>query len=147
MGSQSQRNQGIVNFDPFIEKNWEKSARVLGEAFWNICHHYSIQGKEAAQILEVKFNRSGQFGRLKENHLIPEDTDKFWRILFLVGIHKNLRIIYPENRDIVYSWMKIPSQFFQGKTPLEFILAGKGGNITSRLFTVQRILDNIRVGR
>jgi hypothetical protein len=43
----------------------------------------------------------------------------------LLGIHLALRLIFPQNRQLAYSWIKTPNRRFDGKTPLEVML-GEG---------------------
>lgn len=40
----------------------------------------------------------------------------------LLYIHKSLRILFPKNREIVYSWPTTPNRNFEGLSPVELIL-------------------------
>lgn len=129
-----------------IEKNrpsQEQLQRVLGSAFWKIAEHYSLTHKEIALLLGIKENRQ-RLAALKKNAEIPEDPDKLLRVSHLVSIHKNLRILFPQNREVVYAWLKTKRELFQGKSALEYIAEDPLQSMT-RLFTVRRLLDQIRV--
>ncbi len=117
--------------------------KVLGVAFWNIAEHYGFTQKEVALILGIKENRQ-RLTSLKKELAIPEDPDKLLRVSHLVSIHKNLRILFPHNREIVYSWFKTPRELFQGRSALEFIAEDSLQSMT-RLFTVRRLLDQLRI--
>jgi hypothetical protein len=81
---------------------------------------------------------------LEKRNEIPEDPDKAVRVGHLLGIHQTLRIMYPGNRDLVYKWLKIPRKDFGDLSALQWI--ARGADSMSRLFTVRRYLDAIRVG-
>ena len=49
------------------------------------------------------------------------------RVATLLGIHKNLRILYPYNRDLVYSWVSFQNQAFGDKSPIEIMKEGFDG--------------------
>ncbi len=120
----------------------EKSLQTLGKAFWALAGHYNLTRVEQALVLGFnKVNRQ-RLASLEEKKMIPDDPDKAYRVGILLGIHKNLRIIYPHNRDIVYAWLKTERDLFQGKTALEFVAAGT--DTLPRLFTIRRILDQVR---
>jgi hypothetical protein len=129
-----------------IEKNrpsQEELQRVLGNAFWKIAGHYGLTHKEIALLLGIKENRQ-RLAALKKNAEIPEDPDKLLRVSHLVSIHKNLRILFPQNREVVYAWLKTKRDLFHGKSALEFIAEDPLQSMT-RLFTVRRLLDQLRV--
>jgi hypothetical protein len=125
------------------EKISEQEERaVLGEAFWNIVELYGFTQKEQAALLGIKPYRQ-RLKDLHDNKLIPDDTDKKYRVGLLLGIHKNLRILFPHNKEIVYGWMKNPQRDLDGKIPIEFIMEDMD-NTLPRLAAVRRRLDYIR---
>lgn len=121
----------------------EKSQKVLGKAFWKMAELYKFTREEQAVLLGIKYNRQ-RLLQLEKDRLIPLDPDKFIRVGNLMGIHKNLKIFYTHHPDIVYEWMRMKHDFFNGKSPLEFIMKDPV-NSFSRIFTVRRLLDQIRV--
>ncbi len=69
--------------------------------------------------------------------------DVLTRISLLIGIYKDLRILYPEI-DLAHRWVKLPNgnPLFGGKPALEFMIeAGMDG-----LYQVRRLLDARRGG-
>ena len=119
--------------------------KVLGEAFWNIVKHYAFTREEQCVLLGIKYNRQ-RIKDLNDNFLIPDDVDKINRVGLLLGIHKNLRIMYPNNREIVYRWMKYPQIILDGKIPIEFIMEDVGNSFW-RLAYIRRKLDYVRCSR
>lgn len=116
--------------------------RVLARAFWKLAHHYNLTRNEQAFLLGMKPTRRIQ--NLEDRKEIPLEADKFARVGNLLGIHKNLRILFPENREVVYSWLKTKRPEFQGMSALDWIVESEMDSFR-RLFTVRRMLDQMRV--
>lgn len=43
------------------------------------------------------------------------------RVGHILSIHKNLRIIFPKNREVVYSWMTRQNLEFSDLSPVEIV--------------------------
>jgi hypothetical protein len=123
----------------------KEGAQALGKAFWKIAELYRFTREEQALLLGLKADNRQRLNALQSKREIPVDADKFNRVGNLLGIHKCLRIMFPHNRDLVYAWMKTPREVFQNQSALQFI-ASDPVNSFARLFTVRRILDQIRIG-
>ena len=135
--------QKIDEFQTSLERN-EKYRKTLAKAFWKLVKHYSLVQREQAGLLGIKENRS-RLNKLREEVELPDDPDKYLRVAHLIGIHKNLRVLFPHNREVVYSWMKTPRDLFQGQSAIEYILSDYLRSLP-RLASVRRVLDQIRVG-
>ncbi len=120
-----------------------ENAAVLGEAFWNIVRLYRLGRKEQAALLGMNPDNRQALIDYEGKKSIPLDPDKFFRVSLILGIHKNLRILYPENRDIVYNWMTTQQSLFHEKTPMDFIMENEADSLL-KLATVRRALDIIR---
>lgn len=122
----------------------KESAQVLGKAFWRLADLYNLTREEQALLLGVKPENRQRLNSLQNKQEIPVDPDKFQRVGNLLGIHKSLRIMFPHNRELVYAWIKTPRDIFHNQSAMQFI-ASDPLNTFARLFTVRRILDQMRV--
>lgn len=52
---------------------------------------------------------------------IPEGCDFLDRVGWLIGIHKSLRLLYPSNPEICYSWINRRNTAFNNLTPLDLM--------------------------
>lgn len=68
---------------------------------------------------------------------LPNSQDMQDRVSRLLSIHKLLRILYPHNRDLVYSWIKSRNKAFNNSTPLEIMFE-------ENLSGFDRIVDYLR---
>lgn len=123
----------------------EQSAVVLGKAFWRLINLFEFNREEQAALLGLSGGNRAALKAYAEKETIPEREEVFLRVGMLLGIVKNLRIIFPhaENRDMVYNWMKIKRDEFGNKSAIEYIKEEPYESF-SRLFTVRRMLDRIR---
>ena len=122
----------------------EKINEVLGKAFWQIVEKYQLTQVESAILLGIKESNRQRLNSLKRKQAIPDDPDKALRVSHLVGIHKNLRVLFPHNREVVYSWLKTKRDLLNGQSAMEYI-AQEPLQSLPRIFSIRRLLDQIRV--
>lgn len=120
----------------------QSEEEVLGRAFWNLVNHYGFTREQQSILLGLP-NYRQRLVRLEKEHVIPKDVDKKNRVGLLLGIHKNLRIMYPHNREIVYNWMNYPQEILGGLIPIDFITEDPLHSY-ERLAFVRRRLDYVR---
>jgi len=53
---------------------------------------------------------------------LPNNRDALDRAGYLMGIHKGLRLLFPEDESLRYSWVHRRNQILGGRTPLEVML-------------------------
>jgi hypothetical protein len=64
----------------------------------------------------------------------------------LLGIHKSLRIIYPENPSLRYGWFHQPfDELGDELTPLEYLKASEPAQRLLRMQNTRALLDRVRV--
>ncbi len=116
--------------------------KTLGKAFWNLVNHYGLARKDQAVILGIPENRE-RLGSLEKKKEIPDQYDVLLRVGTLLGIHKNLRLLFPHDRDVVYKWMKTPRELFGNVSALDF-LHERPIESLPRLVAIRRVLDQVR---
>lgn len=121
----------------------DANAHVLGSAFWNIVKLYGLSRIDQAILLGVNPNNRQLLKSYEDKKKIPLDADKFLRVSFLLGIHKNLRILFPQNQNVVYNWFTTKQKLFHNQTPMQFIAADPANSLL-HLATVRRALDLLR---
>jgi hypothetical protein len=53
---------------------------------------------------------------------LPNTRDTLDRAGFLLGIHKGLRLLFPEDPALRYDWVKRRNRLLDERTPLEVML-------------------------
>ena len=133
----------MIKTDSVPQPSQKELHCVLGKAFWNLAEHYKLTQKEIAVLLGIKENRY-RLTQLKQKNDIPDDPDKELRVSHMIGIHKNLRVLFPHNREVVYSWFKTRRELLGGKSAMEYIAEDPMQSLP-RIFSIRRLLDQIRV--
>ena len=111
-------------------------ARMLMQLF----ERWQLATEEQLDSLGLSTDNRAALGRYRRGEPLSQSRDMLERAGHLLGIHKNLRLLFPHNRDLAYAWMKTRNKAFEGKTPVEVIREyGFAG-----LFMVRAYLDKAR---
>lgn len=82
--------------------------------------HWELKNEEECQLLGGI--SLAQLGKLKKGAAHISSRDTIERVGNLLGIHKNLRILYPYNREVVYQWIKGRHQKLNNLRPLDVMI-------------------------
>lgn len=86
---------------------------------------WDLDSREQAALLGLSSGTRSTVSRYRKGTPLPLQQDLLDRVGHLLGIHLALRLIFPQNRQLAYNWIKAPNRRFAGKTPLEVML-GEG---------------------
>ncbi len=75
--------------------------------------------------------------RYRKGDPLADNRDLLDRVANLLSIHRSLRILFPQNRELAYKWMTTPNLAFDSRSPVELIR--KEGFLG--LLIVKRYLD------
>lgn len=76
------------------------------------------------------YQNGGRFGNNK---------DMLDRAVYLLSIHKSLRILFPHNKDLVYQWVTANNLAFNGQPPIDVMKNGLEGINTVRIYLESQI--------
>src|SRR5688572_24947564 len=82
-----------------------------------LLEHWKLKNEDECNLLGGI--SSAQLAKLKNGKAFISGRDAVERMGNLLGIHKNLRILYPYNRDVVYSWVKGRNKKLHNLSPLD----------------------------
>jgi len=80
---------------------------------------WKISMEDQAALLG--FSTSRPIKRYRNGTSFPKRRELLIRAGTLLAIHKNLRVLFPRNREIVYRWISIPNRAFDGRSPVNYI--------------------------
>jgi hypothetical protein len=75
--------------------------------------HWSISEKDRIALLGLDKDNLTDFDL--------QNRDSRDRAGHLLAIHKYLRVLFPHNRDLAYSWMSTRIKAFDGRTPVDVV--------------------------
>jgi len=102
-----------------MEQTFDRSAitRMLMQLF----EHWQLETVEQLLSLGLSTKNRPALTRYRKGGPLPNNRDMLDRADHLLGIHKNLRLLFPHNRNLAYAWMKTHNKAFEGKTPIEVV--------------------------
>jgi transcriptional regulator with XRE-family HTH domain len=110
----------------------ERLARLLTQLF----EHWGLSVAEQAALLGLSPDNRSTLSRYRKGEPLADNRDLLDRAGHLLGIHKSLRILFPQDRDLAYGWMTTPNRRF-GARPVD-IAVERG---FEGLLAIRRYLD------
>jgi hypothetical protein len=83
--------------------------------------HWRLPVDDQLSILGLAETSRMTLNRYRKGEPLADNRDLLDRVKTLLSIHRSLRILFPENREIVYKWMTLPNMDFSGKSPVQVI--------------------------
>ena len=93
----------------------------IGPMLMKLFDHWNLSTEERLASLGLATDNLSALTRYKNGAAISSSRDSLDRAGNLLAIHKDLRLLFPKNRDLAYAWMKTPNKRFEGKTPVQII--------------------------
>ena len=129
----------LLDFHSWVTRREFTPAGV--RIFSNIMEEWNVDPENACLLLGSISTR--YYRQLKDR---PEgrvlSADRLYRISYLVGIYKALRILYGENLGNRFVHLPNSNRLFAGSTPLSYMIEGG----LSAMQKVRRLLDARVVG-
>lgn len=111
-------------------------AKMVTRAF----EHWKLGTEDQLAMLGLAAHSRSALGRYRRGEPLAANRDLLERAGHVLAIHKNLRLVFPQDRDLAYAWMTQRNRAFNGLTPVDVIKEwGFAGMLTVRAY-----LDRIR---
>jgi hypothetical protein len=122
------------------EVNAPHDRGALARMVMTLLDHWQLSTEDQAALLGIAASNRAALTRYRKGEAIGTSRDQYERVGHLLGIHKNLRLLFPQNRDLAYRWMTTRNKAFDNLTPVEIVKEwGFAG-----LLTVRGYLDRAR---
>lgn len=95
-----------------------KSRAQLARMVVRLLDLWELGAADQAQLLGLSAQSRSTLARYRRGEPFADSADLLARAGHLLGIHKALRIVFPQDRDLAYRWVTTPNRRF-GATPLE----------------------------
>ena len=123
-----------INLDGIEER--KKLAKMVTRLF----ELWGLSTADQLELLGLSRTSRSQLIKYRKGGALPSSRDMLDRIGWLLSIHKNLRLLYPQNATIRYSWVNRRNQVLNAQRPLD--LMKENGLIG--IANVARYLDFLR---
>ena len=94
---------------------------ALAQMIMKLLDHWKLSTEDQASLLGLATSNRAALSNYRSGKPIGSSRDQFERVGHLLGIHKNLRLLFPQNRDLAYRWMTTRNKAFNNLTPVDVI--------------------------
>jgi hypothetical protein len=99
----------------------EIDRKAIAGMLMKLFDHWKLTTEEQRDILGFSPTNRAVLTRYRKGEALSGSRDTLERAGHLLGVHKNLRLLFPHNRDLAYAWMKSRNRAFDNLTPTEVI--------------------------
>jgi hypothetical protein len=94
---------------------------ALARMVMQLLEHWQLSTEDQAALLGLASSNRSALARYKRGEALGGGRDQLERVGHLFGIHKSLRLLFPQNRDLAYRWMTTRNRAFDNRTPTEVV--------------------------
>lgn len=94
---------------------------TLAKAITRLFDEWRLDNPERATLLGLAGNSRTTLNRYRSGKPLGNSRDLLDRAGHLLGIHKNLMLLFPENPEIRNAWMSTANRRFGSKTPIQVV--------------------------
>ena len=95
--------------------------KAIAGMLMKLFDHWKLSTEEQLDALGFSVTNRAALARYRRGEPISGSRDTLERAGHLLGIHKNLRLLFPADRDLAYAWIKTRNQAFDNRSPIEVI--------------------------
>lgn len=96
----------------------DDSRSALSKMVIKLFHLWNLSTADQLELLGLSPKSRAMLARYGRGEALPGTRDILDRVGWLLAIHKALRLLYPQNEDIRYSWVSRRNTAFNNLTPL-----------------------------
>lgn len=94
---------------------------ALARMVMALLDHWQVSTDDQTMLLGLAPGNRAALARYRKGDPIGTSRDQFERVGHLLGIHKNLRLLFPHDRDLTYRWMTARNRAFDNLTPVDVV--------------------------
>ena len=95
--------------------------QALAKMATRLFDHWKLSIPDQAAMLGFSESSLATIMRYRKGAPLADRIDLIDRAVNLLAIHSTLRVLFPQNRDLVYKWPTTPNKAFRGLSPVQFI--------------------------
>lgn len=94
---------------------------ALAKMVMTLLDHWKLSTENQTALLGIATSNRAALTRYRKGDAIGTSRDQYERVGHLLGIHKSLRLLFPQNRDLAYRWMSTRNKAFDNLSPVEIV--------------------------
>lgn len=100
----------------------KRETRVrLARAISRLFELWHLGASDRLTLLGLSESNRSALARYEHGEPLASNRDLLDRAGHLLGIHKSLKLLYPQNQEIVERWVTSPNRKFHGAPPVEVV--------------------------
>jgi hypothetical protein len=99
----------------------EIDRKAIAGMLVKLFEHWQLSTEEQLDALGFSTSNRAILSKYRRGEPISGSRDTLERAGHLLAIHKNLRLLFPRNRELAYAWIKARNRAFENRTPIEVI--------------------------
>jgi hypothetical protein len=107
----------LKNDDVVLES--ADSRKALATLVIKLFHLWGLSTSDQLELLGLSTKSRAMLSKYARGEALPTTRDMNDRVGWLLAIHKALRLLYPRNEDIRYSWVNRRNAAFDNLAPLD----------------------------
>ncbi len=106
---------------PHVDLRSRASRERLAKLVIALLDHWRLAPPDQAALLGLSAQSRSTIGRYRKGEPFADSADLLARAGHLLGIHKALRILFPQDRELAYRWITAPNRRFGGVAPVDIM--------------------------
>ena len=94
---------------------------AISKMLMQLFGHWAISTEDQLEMLGLAKDNRAALTRYRKSVPMSASRDANERAGHLLAIHKNLRLLFPYNRELAYRWMSTRNKAFEGRTPVDMV--------------------------
>ena len=99
----------------------EVDRKAIAAMLMRLFDHWQLGTDDQLDLLGFAPTNRAVLTRYRRGEPLSGSRDTLERAGHLLGIHKNLRLLFPHNPELAYAWMSTRNRAFEHLTPTEVI--------------------------
>lgn len=104
-----------------VTENTAIDRAAISSMLMKLFEHWKLSTEEQLDALGFSRSNRAVLTKYRRGEPLSASRDTLERAGHLLGIHKNLRLLFPHNRDLAYAWMKTRNKAFENRAPIEVV--------------------------
>jgi hypothetical protein len=111
-----------LDSEPQADLKTREARAVLARLVTQLFEHWQLSTTEQAALLGLSPENRSTLSRYRKGEPLADSRDLLDRAGHLLGLHKSLRILFPQDRDLAYRWMTTPNRRLAAR-PVDIVVA------------------------
>jgi len=94
---------------------------ALAKMVMRLLDRWKLSTEDQAALLGIASSNRAALSHYRSGKPIGTSRDQYERVGYLLGIHKKLRLLFPQNSNLDYRWMSTRNKAFENLTPVDVV--------------------------